>query len=96
MFLNVSLNVRGKDTRTECHKQQLLKKEGEPKRNRTEVLTPYRWAKAAHEGIYIYIYVILARLCVQLEFRRCHARIGEHRLCLIDYIFQWEKKENFP
>ena len=45
-------NVRGKVTR-QCPQITILEKEGEPKRNRTEVpvltrLTPYRWAKPAH------------------------------------------------
>ena len=44
-------NVRGKVTR-QCPQITIFEKEGEPKRNRTEVpvltsLTPYRWAKPA-------------------------------------------------
>ena len=52
---NVLLIVRDKVTR-QCPQITISEEKGEPKRNRTEVLllpslTPYRWAKPAHNGV---------------------------------------------
>ena len=54
---NVSLIVRDKITR-QCPETRIFEEKGEPKRIRTEVplltiLTPYRWAKPAHNGILV-------------------------------------------
>ena len=51
--LNVSLIMR--DKVGQCTQTTIFEKKGEPKRIRTEVLlltslTPYRWAKAAHNS----------------------------------------------
>ena len=56
---NVSLIGKNKAQR-QCPQTTILEKKGEPKRIRTEVplltsLTPYRWAKTAHQHAYVYI-----------------------------------------
>ena len=61
---NASVGSDGQSHKTVSTNHNLFEEKGEPKRYRTEVLpltslTPYRWAKAAHCGVFhgkVYFY----------------------------------------
>ena len=60
---NVSVGSDGQSHRTVPTNHNLSEEKGEPKRIRTEVLpltslTPYRWAKPAHESFLFQIFVL--------------------------------------
>ena len=61
---NVSVGSDGQSHRTVSTNHNLFEEKGEPKRYRTEVLpltslTPYRWAKPAHNSVSIRTIVVL-------------------------------------
>ena len=62
---NVSVGSDGQSHKTVSTNHNLLEEKGEPKRYRTEVLTltsltPYRWAKPAHEELGFFVWLLLS------------------------------------